>query len=335
MNRLAFFLFAVLAGCASQDADRSLPARMLTAPAADATQSELIPVTQVLRPQDVLDVIFYIALDSSQPYRVQSGDQLEVIFQTAPNLTGMKMVMPDGTISLPYAQNVHVAGSTVQEIEEKLKERLAPTLQNPLITVSVAKAQSSAQNLRDTLFSPATGMSREVTVAKDGSAAFPMVGKLQLSGMSVEQLQAKLNQLYGEQGGLVKVDVLLKATAANQVYVMGEVTQPGAYPVQRPVSVLEALTLARGHNTVTADLESVLVLHRQGDQVLARTYDVEALLDNDSGAEVAYLQPDDLLFVPRSGLVKAGDTARQLADVVLFSGFNFGFSYRVDNKDEN
>ncbi|MNR04116.1 SLBB domain protein [compost metagenome] len=132
----------------------------------------------------------------------------------------------------------------------------------------------------------------------------------------------------------MKVDVLLKATAANQVYVMGEVAQPGAYPVQRPVSVLEALTLARGHNPVTADLDSVLVLHRQGDQVLATTYDVNALLKSNS-AEVAYLQPDDLLFVPRSGLVKAGDTARQLADVVLFSGFNFGFSYRVDNKDDN
>lgn len=334
MKRLALFLLVVLVGCTSQAPDRVMPARMLTAPDAEADQGELIPVTQVLRPQDVLDVIFYIALDSTQPYKVQSGDQLDFVFMTPPIPSGMRTVMPDGTISLPYAPNVPVAGRTVQEVEEALKQRLEPTLKNQVFTVSVAKAQSSAQNLRDTLFSPATGMSREITVAKDGSAAFPMVGKLQLSGMSVEQLQEKLNQLYGEQGGLVKVDVLLKATAANQVYVMGEVAQPGAYPVQRPVSVLEALTLARGHNPVTADLDSVLVLHRRGSEVLAKTYDIESLLD-DGTAEVAYLQPDDLLFVPRSGLVKTGDTVRQLANVVLFSGFNFGFSYRVDNKDDN
>ncbi|MDE3739157.1 polysaccharide biosynthesis/export family protein [Pseudomonas resinovorans] len=334
MKRLAFFLLAVLAGCASQNPDRTMPARMITAPDSEASQSELIPVIQVLRPQDVLDVIFYIALESTQPYKVQSGDQLDFVFMTPPVPSGIRTVMPDGTITLPYAASVPVAGRTLQEVEDALKARFEPTLKNQVFTVSVAKAQSSAQNLRDTLFNPSTGMSREVTVGKDGSAAFPMVGKLQLSGMSVEQLQEKLNQLYAEKGGLVKVDVLLKATAANQVYVMGEVAQPGAYPVQRPVSVLEALTLARGHNPVTADLDSVLVLHRQGDQVLATTYDVNALLKSNS-AEVAYLQPDDLLFVPRSGLVKAGDTARKLADVVLFSGFNFGFSYRVDDKDED
>ncbi|MFD1692087.1 polysaccharide biosynthesis/export family protein [Azotobacter chroococcum] len=290
-------------------------------------------MTQVLRPQDVLDVIFHIEMDSPNAYRIQPGDQLEIQFATAKGLTGIKTVMPDGTVNLEYVGSLKVAGLTVEEAQAQMVERYRETLRTPLITVSVAKAQTRAQHLRDTLFSPNSGMSRDITIGADGRATFPMLGSIRLSGMSRDELEKLLNERYREEVGPIQVDVLLKATAANEIYVLGEVGQPGAYPVRRPISVLEALTMARGHNPVTADLDSVLVLHRRGDQVVSRTYDLEELLDNDADS-VAYLQPDDLLFVPRSGLTSAGDTMRQLADVMLFSGFNFGFSYQVDNKDD-
>lgn len=332
MKYLPLLLLAVLVGCSSQETSRSIPARILTAPEAQATRSEIIPITQVLRPQDVLEVIFYIEMDSPEAYRIQNGDSLELQFLTAKGLTGIKTVMPDGRINLEYVGSMQVAGLTVEEAQAALVERYKDILNTPLITLSVPKAQTRAQRLRDTLFSPSTGMSREITVGNDGSASFPMLGSMQLGGVSREELQKRLNERYLKEVGPIQVDVLLKSTTANEVYILGEVSQPGAYPVRRPISVLEALTLASGHNPTTAALDSVLILHRQGDQVLARTYDVKALL-KDNAASMAYLQPDDLLFVPRSGLVKAGDTARQLADVVLFSGFNFGFSYQVDNKD--
>lgn len=330
-KRPTFLLLALLAGCSSQ---RSIPAYILTAPENQATQSELIPVTQVLRPQDVLDVIFHIEMDSPSAYRIQPGDQLEIQFATAKGLTGIKTVMPDGTVNLEYIGSLRVAGLTVEETQALMVERYQETLRTPLITVSVAKAQTRAQNLRDTLFSPGTGMSREITVGADGRATFPMLGSIRLSGMSRDELERQLNERYREEVGPIQVDVLLKSTAANEVYVLGEVGQPGAYPVRRPISVLEALTLARGHNPATANLDSVLVLHRNGDQVVSRTYDIEELIENDADS-VAYLQPDDLLFVPRSGLASASDTMRQLAEVMLFGGFNFGFSYQVDNKDED
>ena len=73
------------------------------------------------------------------------------------------------------------------------------------------------------------------------------------------------------------VDVLLKSTAGNEIYVLGEVGQPGSYPIRRPVSVLEALTLARGTN-VKARLDSVVIMRRNGNQVIAHRYDVEKAL---------------------------------------------------------
>jgi polysaccharide export outer membrane protein len=126
------------------------------------------------------------------------------------------------------------------------------------------------------------------------------------------------------------VDVLLKSTAGNEIYVLGEVAQPGSYPIRRPVSVLEALTLARGTN-VKARLDSVVIMRRNGNQVQAMNYDVEKALSGDA-PQIAYLQPDDMLYVPKTKLASAGELARQLADVVLFQGVGFSFGYRVDNK---
>ena len=51
--------------------------------------------------------------------------------------------------------------------------------------------------------------------------------------------------------------------------------------------------------------------------------------------KLAYLQPEDMLYVPKTKLASAAELSRQLADVVLFQGFGFSFSYRVDNKESN
>lgn len=151
--------------------------------------------------------------------------------------------------------------------------------------------------------------------------------------MTVNQLETFLNERYAQLPGHMTVDVLLKSTAGNEIYVLGEVAQPGSYPIRRPISVLEALTLARGTN-VKARLDSVVIMRRNGNLVEARHYDVEKALSGDA-SQIAYLQPEDMLFVPKTKLASAGELARQLADVVLFQGVGFSFGYRVDNKGSN
>ncbi len=64
--------------------------------------------------------------------------------------------------------------------------------------------------------------------------------------MTVNQLVTFLNERYAQLPGHMTVDVLLKSTAGNEIYVLGEAVKPGSYPIRRPISVLEALTLARG-----------------------------------------------------------------------------------------
>lgn len=332
MNFKSVPLFLALAGCSSQ-AVQHMPAEIVTAAPSDALRTEVFTIEKTLRPQDVLDVIFYIDHTSVRPYRIQAGDQVEINFLTAPELSGTKLVMPDGTTELPYVGTLAIAGMTALQAQDKVIGSYQAILKRPVVSLSVPRPLTAEENLRLTLNHPATGLSREITVGSDGRAMFPLIGAVALQGMTLAQLNSTLNERYAAHAANVQVDVLLKSTSANEIFVLGEVTQPGVYPIRRPVSVLEALTLAHGANPL-ARLDSVVIMRRKGDQMEARLYDVGKALDA-SADTFAYLQPDDLLYVPKTKLARAGEISRQIADVLLFNGVGFGFSYRVDNKDDD
>ncbi|SEM52896.1 Polysaccharide biosynthesis/export protein [Pseudomonas sp. ok272] len=332
-------LLLPLAGCSSTtDETRMMPVQILTAAPANAQATDMPRVEQTLRPGDKLDVIFHVSTSGSAAYRVQSGDTISLAFSAASQLNGTQVVLPDGTIQLPGANtSVKIEGLTSDQAREEVqrayqRKALFQPNRNQL-TVQVISPLSNEQDLKNTLNHPATGMSREITVGNDGYASFPEVGAVPLQGMTISQLQTFLNKRYEQLPGRMSVDVMLKSTQGNEVYVLGEVGQPGAYPVRRPISVLEALSLARGAN-IKARLDSVVIMRRTGNQVEARHYDVEKALAGDA-SQIAYLQPDDMLFVPKTKLASAGELARQLADVVLFQGVGFSFGYRVDNKSDN
>lgn len=326
-----------LTGCASQES-RETPIQILTAAPADAQATEVARREQVLRPQDVLEVIFHVSTNSTGAYRIQAGDTVDLSFMSASGLNGSQLVQPDGSVTLPSTNaSVNVAGMTPSEAESVIQAayRNKRVFQNnrDQVTVRVLSAMSNEVNLRNTLTHPGTGMSRDIIVGNDGRATFPEIGSVPLQGMTVNQLRDYLNERYANLPGRMTVDVLLKATAANEIYVLGEVAQPGSFPIRRPVSVLEALTLARGP-TLKAKLGSVVIMRRNGNNMQAIHYDVDKALAGDSQS-IAYLQPEDMLFVPKTKLASAGELARQLADVVLFQGFGMSFSYRVDNKDSS
>lgn len=324
-----------LSGCASQQT-REIPVQILTAPPAEAQATEVARSEQVLRPQDVLEVIFHFPNTSTGAYAIQPGDTIDLNFLSASGLNGSQLVQPDGSVTLPSTNSsVRVAGLTTSQAEAAIQQefRNKRVFQNnrDQVTLRVLTPMSSEANLKSALTHPNSGMSRDIIVGTDGRATFPEIGSVPLQGMTLNQLREYLNQRYASLPGRMTVDVLLKATAANEIYVLGEVAQPGSFPIRRPVSVLEALTLARGP-TLKAKLGSVVIMRRTGNHVQAVRYDVDEALAGGS-QPIAYLQPEDMLYVPKTKLASAGELTRQLADVVLFQGVNFGFSYRADNKN--
>lgn len=70
-------------------------------------------------------------------YRVQLGDRLDIRFFNNPEFNQEATVRPDGMITLPYIDDVEVAGLTPAEIDAKMTERFRGVLLRPEITVIV------------------------------------------------------------------------------------------------------------------------------------------------------------------------------------------------------
>ncbi len=78
------------------------------------------------------------AYEYNTGYLIGAGDRLSVRVAGEADLTGEYLVDPSGNISLPYVQNLHVAGQSVHAIELAIKSRLqAGYLRNPQVSAQV------------------------------------------------------------------------------------------------------------------------------------------------------------------------------------------------------
>jgi polysaccharide export outer membrane protein len=68
-------------------------------------------------------------------YRLESGDSFDVAFELSPEFNQSVTVQPDGYITLRGAGDVHVAGQTVPELTETLRQTYGKILKNPIISI--------------------------------------------------------------------------------------------------------------------------------------------------------------------------------------------------------
>jgi protein involved in polysaccharide export with SLBB domain len=178
-----------------------------------------------------------------------------------------------------------------------------------------------------------------LTVGRDGSVSIPEIGPMQVAGLTFAQTKQLIEDHAGQITG-VKVDVTMGKLKTIQVFVVGEVEQPGAYTVSALSHVSNALSAAGGITKI-GSLRKVEL--RRGNQ-LVRTIDLYSLLlaGNEQGDE--QLQPGDVIFVPvigpvvgmvgdvkRPAIYELGSSGEPLNSVIKLGGgiSAFGYSQRV------
>ena len=104
-----------------------------------------------------------------------------------------------------------------------------------------------------------------MTVRPDGYASFPYLGEMQVAGRTMAAVSQELNQWYESFMQGLYVNLSLQEGAGTLIYVLGEVNEPGGYKIERPITALEAISLAGGYKS-SARLEEVVALRRRTDQ---------------------------------------------------------------------
>jgi polysaccharide export outer membrane protein len=151
-----------------------------------------------------------------------------------------------------------------------------------------------------------------VRVTTDGRASFMLLGDVEVAGLSVADLNAKLVALYQkEKEAVTAVTVNLVPGAAAvlgggsagspSVFVFGEVKTPGAQALEgRQLTLLESLGRAGGHLKATANLSHVLLVRRlaDGQRTVAWLIDAEPVFW--PIAPPVFLQANDVVFIPNT-----------------------------------
>jgi polysaccharide export outer membrane protein len=139
-------------------------------------------------------------------------------------------------------------------------------------------------------------LQRDVLVRPDGGISFPLVGNIDTTGMSIEQMTKEVTARIEKYIPDPVVTVSLKQMIGNRIYILGKVNKPGVYPVVRNVDVLQALSMAGGMNPF-ADGDKIQILRRNGEKQISIPFDYDAVEDGDLAQNIV-LQPGDVVLVP-------------------------------------
>ncbi|MBZ5500772.1 MAG: SLBB domain-containing protein [Acidobacteriia bacterium] len=135
------------------------------------------------------------------------------------------------------------------------------------------------------------------TVDREGRVSLPEVGPLLVSGKSLGDVQQSLQQVLRTQFRDVSADVSLARLRTIRVYVVGDVTNPGAYDISSLSTPLNALFTAGGP-TPRGSLR--IVKHYRGNQ-LVQVVDLYDLLLHGVKSDIQRLDNGDTVQVPPIG----------------------------------
>ena len=144
-----------------------------------------------------------------------------------------------------------------------------------------------------------------IPVTREGFILIPQVGQVFVSNLTLDQLRrvlyTRLGKVYSSvrlgPGGTTRVDISVANVRVNQVYVVGEVKQPGAYQISALGTALTAL-YAAGGITTRANMRGIEVLRL--NQVAATLDLYDYLLRGDKSGDLR-LETGDVVYVPLRG----------------------------------
>ncbi len=150
-------------------------------------------------------------------------------------------------------------------------------------------------------------LSGKFQVDSHGNITLPVGGTVEVKGLTPEQLQISVEQRFRQREILrdPHVEVFVLEYVTQRVTVMGEVKNPGVYPIAGKRSVLDFISIAGGP-TSAASKTALLTRKNSSAQVVSVDLSVSAQTGSQTQVE-----PGDRIVVARAGIVYVvGDVGR-------------------------
>ena len=145
-------------------------------------------------------------------------------------------------------------------------------------------------------------LATKTRVTADGQITFPLLGRLSVKGLTVQELEKKIKDSL-EKDYIVNAQVLvfIEEYHPRQFSVMGEVRRPGKYdmPSEKDVTVLEAIAMAAGFSE-DASINSTRIIRMDEGEKKTIIVKITDITKKGQKEKDIIIRPDDIVFVPES-----------------------------------
>lgn len=223
--------------------------------------------------------------------------------------------------NVSYFQDVYtgtvITPATVKEIKVEPEDKLSivvstqdpalSSLFNLVTTQNRIGSMSGVSTIGNSASSGGSGNVAYYTVDKEGYIDFPVLGKLEIAGMTRFQIAEYIKEKL-QKADLVKDPIVTVEFVNTGISIIGEVGSPGRKEFNRDqLTIIDAIAMA-GDLKLNGDRENILVL-RSDENGKQTAYRVNLLdLNTLAQSPVYYIQQDDVIYVQPNDKTKRDTT---------------------------
>jgi polysaccharide export outer membrane protein len=277
----------------------------------------------------------------NRSYLLGSGDLLEIQMEPKQEeINGEYKISPDGTISIYLGGELNLGGLNLREAEDTIKISLAKYYDIIALNLKINYYNNNKVFVLGRVESPGavelTGHGTILEVLAQAGPLPPVQESAFLSRCAIirgsdQIIWIDLQELL--QRGNVELNLPLNNNDilyipdpedAN-VFVMGEVDEPGSYPIKNELSLLTAIGLAGGP-TEDAVTSNVQLIRDRGLGGGVITINLDEVMQTADFSQNYMLKRNDIIFVPKKGIAKFNYYLRQInpfVDIVFLGRILF------------
>jgi polysaccharide export outer membrane protein len=169
----------------------------------------------------------------------------------------------------------------------------APSIQAGAVTNYVI----GPDDVLSVVFWQENDMSAEVVVRPDGNITVPLLNDIHASGLSPDELRQRVTDEAKKFVPDATVSVVVKQINSRKVFITGEVSKPGVYPLSGPITVIQLIATAGGLRDY-ADAKKILVMRKEPGRDVTLHFNYRDAMSGKNLRQNVLLQPGDTVIVP-------------------------------------
>jgi polysaccharide export outer membrane protein len=139
-------------------------------------------------------------------------------------------------------------------------------------------------------------LSRSLPVRLDGKISMPLLNDVQAAGLTATELSQSITEKLKRYLNAPRVTVMVSQMNSQRIYVLGEVTRPGAYPLLPGMTILQAISSAGGL-TQFANSKKIFLLRNERQNLNKYPFNYKEVLDGRRPEQNLTLRAGDTVVV--------------------------------------